>query len=247
MTRVKQLGWLGVLLATLFLAAGAALAQESGVRDLRHAKVVSVDGNTVVVWDQFGGQEYTVPEGFQFTADDKEVAVGDLKPGMQVQADVNQGVTVRPVHITEIKMGTVVSQVGRTVTVKDENGAIHRFTQSEADDRGVRLVMDDKAARISELNAGDQLTATIVSADAPEILTAQDLDAELAGEPVAAAADAAEDTAAAAETAVDEAASGEADSMVWLWVLLVIIAAAILIWIFASRRKPTTTRPTTTK
>ncbi|MGH7128467.1 MAG: hypothetical protein ACREIV_07845, partial [Planctomycetaceae bacterium] len=194
MTRVKQLSWLGVLLAGLILAAGAALAQAE-VRDLRHAKIVSVGENTVVVWDQFGGQEYTVPEGFRFTVDGKEIAVGDLEPGMQATADVNQGVTVRPVHITEIKMGTVVSQVGRSVTVKDENGAIHRFSQGEADDRGVRLVMDDKAMRISELNPGDQLSATIVSAEAPEILTAQDLDAELAGEPLASAADSAADAA----------------------------------------------------
>jgi hypothetical protein len=242
MTKVKQISWLGAMLALLVLAAGAALAQEGGPRDLRQIKVVSVDGNTVVVWDQFGGQEYTVPDGYRFTADGKEIGASDLKPGMEASAEVQEGtgVTVRPVHITEIKMGTVVSQVGRSVTVKDENGAIHRFSQSEADDRGVRLVMDDKPMRLSELQAGDQLSATIVSAEQPEILTAADVEAEISGEAAAGAEtaeSAAESAGATAADAAEEAtdAAGDLAGKWWLWLLLLVVIAAI---VYLASRKP---------
>jgi hypothetical protein len=241
MTKVKQISWLGAMLALLVLAAGAALAQAGGPRDLRQIKVVSVDGNTVVVWDQFGGQEYTVPDGYRFTMDGKQVGASDLKPGMEASAEVQKGtgVSVRPVHITEIKMGTVVSQVGRSVTVKDENGAIHRFSQSEADDRGVRLVMDDKPMRLSELQAGDTLSATIVSADQPEILTAADVEAEISGE-AAAGADAADSADAAAATAAEAAedatdAAGDLAGKWWLWLLLLVVIAAI---VYLASRKP---------
>jgi hypothetical protein len=98
--------------------------------------------------------------------------------------------------------------------------------------------MDDKPMRLSELQAGDTLSATIVSADQPEILTAADVEAEISGEGVqAATADAADTAADTAAEAADEAtdAAGDLAGKWWLWVLLLVVIAAI---VFLASRKP---------
>jgi hypothetical protein len=238
----------GTLIALLATALCAAAMAQGATRDLRQIKVVSVDGNTVVVWDQFGAQEYTVPEGFTFTVDGKEVSAADLKAGMQGSTDVSKGVTVKPVHITEIKMGTVVSQVGRSVTVKDEAGQIHRFTQGEADERGVRFYMDDKPTRISELQPGDELAATVVSEQPPEILTAGDVTASIEGADAATASAAAPAAAPAEPSASAEEAATAAESTapdqgrLWLWILAVILIAAVLWLVMRNKSKPKVTK-----
>jgi hypothetical protein len=232
------------LVATLFWIATAA---ESAAKDVRHIKVVSVDDDTVVVWDQFGAQQYTVPENFRFTVEGKELTATELRAGMQGTADVANATAVKPVHVTEINMGKVVSQVGRSVTVRDGNGQVHRFTQSDADERGVRFYMDGKPTRISQLEPGDELSVTVVSEQPPEILTAGDVTASIEGrdaatmaatEPVAPAA-----APAAAATADDAVTETEADTSsqnwIWLWILAIAIVAVVL-WL-VMRRKPATT------
>lgn len=230
------------ILATAFCV--VAMAQ-AAAKDVRHIKVVSVDGDTVVVWDQFGGQQYTVPEAFRFTVDGKELAAAELEAGMEGTADVANAMAVKPVHITEINMGKVVSQVGRSVTVRDENGQVHRFTQSEADERGVRFVMDGKPIGISRLEPGDELSVTIVSEQPPEILTASDVAASIEGTnvPTAAAAAPAEEpvTPVAATTAVDagdEISAATDQGRLWLLILAVIAIAAILWLVLRKKPKP---------
>lgn len=229
------------LMATAFCA--AAMAQ-AAAKDVRHLKVVSVDGDAVVVWDQFGAQRYTVPEDFRFTVDGKELAAAELKAGMEGTADVANATAVKAVHITEINMGEVVSQVGRSVTVKDENGQVHRFSQSEADERGVRFYMDDKATGISGLQPGDELSVTIVSEQPPEILTAGDVAASIDGSDAAraaAAAPAAEPTTPVATPSAAEApdeVNATDPEKIGLWALVALVIAAVL-WL-VMRRKPTT-------
>ena len=242
MTRAFH-GTLVALIATAFCA--VAMAQ-AAAKDVRHIKVVSVDGDSVVVWDQFGAQRYTVPENFRFTVDDRQLAAAELKAGMEGTADVANATAVKAVHITEINMGKVVSQVGRSITVRDENGQVHRFTQSEADERGVRFYMDNKPTGISGLEPGDELSVTIVSEQPPEILTAGDVAASIEGTDVAttaATASAAEPAAPAATpaagAAADEVVAATDQEKLWLWVLVIIVIAAVL-WLVL-RKKPTTT------
>ena len=236
-------GTLAALIATAFCV--AAMAQ-AAAKDVRHIKVVSVDGDSVVVWDQFGAQRYTVPEDFRFTVDDRQLAAAELKAGMEGTADVANATAVKAVHITEINMGKVVSQVGRSITVRDENGQVHRFTQSEADERGVRFYMDNKPTGISGLEPGDELSVTIVSEQPPEILTAGDVAASIEGTDVAttaATARAAESAAPAATPAAgaaeDEMVTATDQETLWLWVLVVLVIAAVL-WLVL-RKTPTTT------
>ena len=74
----------------------------------------------------------------------------------------------------------MLSQTGSSVVVKEDTGKIHRFSQSEVDARGIQLFMGDKPVRLFNLEAGDQISAKIVTAGPPEVLTQQQVDAILA-------------------------------------------------------------------
>ena len=64
-------------LAMTLLIAGAASAQVTAVQTAEIIKfeVISVDGNTLVVRDETGAREVTVPEDFRFTVDGKPMSV----------------------------------------------------------------------------------------------------------------------------------------------------------------------------
>jgi hypothetical protein len=239
----------GGLLA-LFAAALCAASAPTWPADATEYYVISVDGNTVVLQEQNGkAKQYTLPNDFRLTVDGKPVAVAELTPGMHGTATIAASTEARPVYVTTVKMGTVVSQTGRSVTFREESGAIHRFTQSEADERGMQIYIDNKPVRVSNLQPGDQINATVVSVGTPEILTAQSLDESLkasgeaakAGEPSPAATTPAPATTTAA--APVEEKPNEATKRIWFWVLLVVIAA-ILAWMLVSNRKKTPRKKT---
>jgi hypothetical protein len=185
-------------LALTPLGTGVASAQTQTVRtDVLMFEVLAVDGNNVVVRDQNGTRALTVPEDFKFTVDGKPMSVHDLTPGMKGSATVTTTTTVRPVYVTEVKKGVVVDQVGNSVSVRTDQG-VRRFTQSEIDKRGVQIIIDGKPVKVTQLQKGDQLTATIITPGPPEVLTEKEVQATLDSPPAAAAAPA---MAAPAETA----------------------------------------------
>jgi hypothetical protein len=68
----KKAAWLAGLFAMLVLGltfAGAPLAQTTTAVDVRNFEVIAVDGNRLVVRDERGTNEYTVPDDFRFTVD----------------------------------------------------------------------------------------------------------------------------------------------------------------------------------
>ena len=179
----------GALVAALCaLAIGAssgAYAQTSTTTTVgvRNFEVISVDGNYLVFRDQFGTHDIVVPPDFRFNVDGRSIAVGELKPGMKGTATVTKTTTVRDVYVTEVKKGTVLSQTGKSIVVKEDTGKIHRFSQSEVDARGIQLFMGDKPMRLFNLESGDQISAKIVTAGPPEVLTQSQVDAILAKAP----------------------------------------------------------------
>jgi hypothetical protein len=254
-----------VLCTLAMSAAGGANAQTTTSTVVRNFEVISVDGNYLVFRDQFGTHDLSVPADFRFNVDGRSVAVGELKPGMRGTATVTKTTTLRDVYVTEIKKGTVLSQTGRSIVVKEDTGKVHRFSQSEVDERGIQLFVADKPVRVFNLDAGDQISAKIVTAGPPDVLTQQQVDAILAkpAAPVAAApappaeAPAASPPEPAVEAASEPAADNtpepvaeadaapapvsgpvEEDSRLWLWILLLIILA-VLAWLVtrASRKK----------
>lgn len=57
--------------------------------------------NTLVIRDERGTNELTVPADFRFTVDGKKMSVPELKAGMKGTATVTT--TVKPVFVIEIK------------------------------------------------------------------------------------------------------------------------------------------------
>ncbi len=200
MSKFKLGGGLSLLLALALLSPIASQAQTTVTNRESNFEVIAVDGNRLVVRDQMGTRELTVPPDFRFTVNGKSLAVSDLHAGMKGTAIVTTTTTQRPVYVTTIKQGTVTNQTARSIWIKESNGVVHKFTQSEIDKRGIQLYMGDQPIRVSQLNPGDTITATIVTEGKPEILTAKEVNAQLAAEPAPVAAAPAPEPEPAAET-----------------------------------------------
>jgi len=208
-----------VALALTLFAVGVATAQDTKTQktDVFTFEVISVDGNNVVIKDSSGARELTVPDDFRFTVDGKPTSVHDLKAGMKGTAAVTTTTTTRPVYVTTVKKGTVVRQAGTSVWVKTDDGTTRKFTKSEIDARGIKIIMDGKPTRLVDLKAGDTLTATIVTPAPPEVLTQKEVQAVLdaplaqlaAEQPPAAEPPAAKPAAAEAPAAAEPAAATE--------------------------------------
>ena len=180
----KKLGWLAravVMFALGLTFAGASLAQTTATTNARKFEVISVDGSQLVFRDERGTNTITVPDGFRFTVDGKQLAIGDLKPGMKGTAVVTTTTTVTPVTITEIKKGVVVSVGPDVADVKDDaDGVRKRFTQAQLNDRGIKIIKDGKVTHVSDVKQGDEMAAMIVSQGAPVVVTEQEVQATLA-------------------------------------------------------------------
>jgi hypothetical protein len=175
--------WLfgGVVMVALGLTLmGPALAQTTTTVAERNFEVIAVDGNTLVVRNDHGTEEYTVPDDFRFTIDGKKMSVRELKVGMKGTATVTTTVTVKPVVVTEVREGQVLRASDLSVTVRMADGSTRRFTQGELDKRGVEIFKDGQPVRLAGLKRGDPLTATIVTNGPPVLLTDQEVQATLA-------------------------------------------------------------------
>ena len=188
MFKFKLGGGLSLLLALALSSPIASQAQTTVTNRQSNFEIIAVDGNRLVVRDQAGTRELTVPPDFRFNVDGKPLAVSDLHAGMKGSAVITTTTIQRPVYVTTIKMGTVTYQTARSIQVKEDNGVVHKFTQGEVDKRGIQLYMGDTPIRVSQLNPGDKITAVIVTEGKPEILTAKEVSAQLAAEPAAAPA-----------------------------------------------------------
>ena len=248
----------GIVMVVLALAfASTSLAQTtSSTVEMKNFEVIAVNGNKLVFRDQTGTREITVPDDFRFTIDGKKMAVSELKPGMKGTATVTTTTTVTPVFVTEVREAEVLRASDLSMTVRGADGNTRRFTQGDVNKRGIEIVKDGKAVRIADLKRGDKLTAIIITAVAPAVLTEQEVQATLAeATPPAAPAKAAEPepTKMAAATPAQSAPTPAAapapsavppvpqpaepsgmSNMTWL---LIAIAVAIVLFLFLRRRK----------
>ncbi len=181
MHKHKLPGGVTLLLALAILSPISALAQTTVTQRASNFEIIAVDENYLVVRDHSGTRALTVPPDFRFTVDGKSLGVSELHAGMKGTAVVTTTTIQQPVYVTTVKKGTVTSQTARSIQIKDDDGKIHKFTQSEIDKRGIRLYGGDSVIPISQLNPGDKVSATIVTESAPDIITTQAVDANLAG------------------------------------------------------------------
>ena len=196
---LRHTQWLTAALAScaITLAASSTTAQtQSTQTEIKDFEVVSVDGNRVVVKGAEGSKEITVPAGFQFTVDGRQVSVNELRPGMRGSATITTTTTVTPVTVTEVKNGDVMQVTGSSIIVRTDQG-IKSFSEGDVKKRGVKIVRDGQPLAFTDLRQGDKLTATIVTTHPPKVMTERQVQASLSS-PAPAAPAAAPERAAAA-------------------------------------------------
>ena len=181
-TKVTRLAGVIVVAALGLAFAGAPLAQTTTAVDVRNFEVISVDGNKLVVRDQKGTQQYTVPNDFRFTVDGKKVSVSELKPGMKGTATITTTTTTTPVVVTDVRNAEVlaVDASKESVIVRGADGVAREFTQGQLDAKGVKIIMDGAPTQVANLHRGDKLTATIITEGPPIVRTEQQVQATLA-------------------------------------------------------------------
>lgn len=191
----RAASWVILVVGTLLGAAANASAQSStaSTTETKSFQVITVDGNVLVVRLPEGTREISVPEGFMFTVDGKQLSVRELKPGMRGTATITTRTTITPVTVTEVKNGTVVQASGANVIIRTDEG-MRSFGPGELDKRGVKIMRDGRPAAIQDLRQGDRLTATIVTSMPPRVVTEKEVQATLAkaGAPAASVGTAAE-------------------------------------------------------
>jgi len=184
--------------ALVCLTAVASVAQQSQTStETKTFEVLAVDGNQLDVRLPEGTRSLTVPDDFRFTVDGKQLSVHELIPGMKGTATITTRTTITPVSVTEVKSGTVVVRSGSTIIVRTDEG-VRSFSQGEVDKRGVKIMRNGKPVQLSEFREGDRLSATIITAQPPRVVSEKDViatldaaKAEVAAAPSAAAAAAA--------------------------------------------------------
>jgi cell division septation protein DedD len=250
---MRTKAWLSGIIVTLALGLalmGATLAQTTTAMDVLNFEVISVEGNKLVIRDQNGSHEVTVPADFQFTVDGKKISVSELKPGMKGTATVTTTTTIKPVTITEVREVEVTRVSDLAVTVRGSDGEYRRYSQGELDRGGVEIIKDGKTIRLADLKRGDKLTATIVTSGPPTVLTAKEVEATLADSTaataptqVAAATGTAQPAApatapaAAPQPAAASPAPPAASGMGLTWWVIIAIVLAVVVFFFMRRRK----------
>jgi len=190
----------------LLIAVPAPAQQQATSTQTKAFEVIAVTGNDLVVKLPEGTKELTVADDFRFTVDGQSLSVHDLKPGMKGTATITTTTTSHPVSVTEVKNGTVMQATGSSIIVRTDTG-IKSFTQGDIDKRGVKIVRNGQPAEISDFHSGDKLTATIITAKPPRVVTEKQVEANLArNETVAKTAEPSAASAPAATVAAPSAA-----------------------------------------
>jgi LPXTG-motif cell wall-anchored protein len=186
----------------LAVAAGVATAQQPSqttstqmgkpetTTTTRHVEgtVVSVNGNKVVGRDASGKHtEYTIPEGFKFQYQGKDIGVAELKPGMHVSATITTTTTLTPVSVMDVRKGTVLAVSGDNIIIRGPNG-IRRFSNQDAQLHNAKVMRNGQAVSLSDLREGDVITAVIVTEAEPKIVTEREAKAMASSAPAPAPA-----------------------------------------------------------
>jgi LPXTG-motif cell wall-anchored protein len=157
------------------LAAGVAVAQQQLI-EIRNGTVLAVNGNRLTVRGPEGVREFLVPDDFRFDMDGRSLSVHDLKPGMPIMATITTTQTPIQMTSTEVKEGTVIHSIGSAFAVRMADGQTRKFSAKDIEKRNIVIYKDGKALSPYDLKKGDHISATIVTEEAPQILTTEQLE-----------------------------------------------------------------------
>jgi hypothetical protein len=158
-------------LATFVLAAAAALPVAALAAPVSGATstVVYASGNDVVIKSADGKLlNFTVPAGYKFTAGDKQVGIGDLKPGTKLTKPVVTGFDpkiIASVTVTKAKVFGVTPPDGVTLSLAEG-------TKDLVVPMGTSFLVDGKQLTVAQLKPGMMVEATIVTTAADDATAA---------------------------------------------------------------------------
>src|SRR5262249_3525661 len=102
-------------------------------------------------------KQITVPAGFKFNVDGKQVGLSELQPGTEISATVTTTETPHTVKTTEIRNGEVVRVVGNTVWIR-ENGKVKSYPVP----KDFKFNVDGQQVGVDQLRPGYKVTAEII-------------------------------------------------------------------------------------
>ena len=148
-----------VLITLMLLVPTAALIAQETSYEVKNGTVVAVFNDQLVV-KMANGQtrEVTVPAGFKFTVDGKEVGLADLTPGTKLTAVIKTTKTPETVKTVKVKNGEVIRVTGNNLVVRTEGK-----NKSINVPAGFKFNVDGQQVGVAELRPGMKLTAEIVS------------------------------------------------------------------------------------
>ena len=146
------------LLALALCVTGAAIAQTTTEVVKKSGTVLAKYGGHVVVQMEDGTvKEFTPKPGKTVMVDGIPTTYETLKVGTVLSADFVKTTTTTPVKTTEVKNGTVVKVVGKTLVAKDDKG--YRSIEVPS---GFKFNVEGKEIGLEGLRPNMKLTATIV-------------------------------------------------------------------------------------
>ena len=166
MRTIARLIFVLALIAGLTYSVAEARAEEDTVVVEVSAKVLKVDGNTVVIERIPSGEirTATVAADRQFIIDGKTITVEELMEGTVLTAKIT---TIPSEDTVEVNSGTVIDIFGMTVVVRMDNGQVRQFTASN----DWEFDVDGRKLTVRELRAHHKLTAVAFKADPSTMIT----------------------------------------------------------------------------
>jgi hypothetical protein len=172
----RKLVVLAVLAVVALAFAVTAQAQMVVKQEIRQGTVVYAGENFLVVKLADGTiKGFEIPTGFMFNQGDTQVPLSALQPGQVITATITSATAPVTENVEEVKAGTVVKVIGRTLLVQMADGTYRKFEVP----KGFRFDVDGKKLGVHELSPGMKLSATIVSEKKVGTMTAAEIRAEV--------------------------------------------------------------------
>jgi len=136
--------------------------------EVRNGKVVSVEGNHVVIKMSTGEtKEFDVPDDFKINVDGKDITVKELKPGTELTRTITTTTEPKKVYTTTVKNGTVWYASAHTVIITGADGKNRKFDNVPD---WITFENNGKLVQLEDLKKGMKVSATIVSESQSQVV-----------------------------------------------------------------------------